>query len=337
MKEEQSSESSTRASQLNEQGSTDATRRDILSKIGSTSIGIGAIIGGFSSSSTIASAHHNGSPWSDDYGILATRDTVSRGHQVKDLSFNLKYQGYDDEGSLISHHFGFALSSHTYGGQKNCSYCEVTKDYGHHAQEGSRFLIDNVKGGTENMNIDSTYPGYVTNNTDPTWEEVIKQSGDSIETYKGEVVDTVYNNSNKGYDFAGFIGQLAFEAMKATVSSVGNALTLAKLLFKLYDDPNFCGENTITGNPSGFKWDFCNGGNIVVPLQWQHGKVEIKVPNDGDVHRVGLTQEALFSDSVGSYGANDETALRWKLDLPGRNESASLAGKEAKLASEVKD
>lgn len=292
-----------------------STRRAALRTIGA---GIG--IATLGSAIPTVAAHHNGSEWNEGWGIYGEYQGSNEWHGKK-VEAELKYQGYDDEGSLISHHFGFGLASNTFDGQKSYSWAGVEPEDPDPFQDGSRFLIDNVSDGTENMNIDRTYPAYVDSSTNQTWYDVIQGSSDSLDSYRDEARQEVYQNTTDD-TFSDLVSFAAYKVLNRITGGLGDAVELASIIFGS-DGNDVCGEEKIEGDPSGYAWDFCTG---YVPLQWQHGKVEIKVPNDGATHRVTLSQEAfIWQDNYD----NPENSIRWELDLPGYHSSASMASVEA--------
>lgn len=303
---------------------SETTRRQTLKRIGATSLGLAAGLGG--SAGTVV-ADHNGDEWEEFYSFTGYEDNADGSTSVKECDFHIRYLGWDDHGDEIVHHFGFTLASHTYAGNKSCSYCSVSKSSGEYYQEGSRFLVDLSEANDVNMSINKTYPGYVTSQTSTTWSEVVKQDDDTLGTYESNVEDEVYQETSDT-NFADLMAYLALKAMESVSSGVGDAAELALLIFDTFnDDSNFCGEQKIEGDPAGYLWDFCGGsGNLVVPLQWHHGKIGIKVDNDGTDHQVSLTQDVMFDDYTNMYYNNESTAVEWDLTLPGYHSSATYNG-----------
>lgn len=292
-----------------------STRRAALQTIGA-GIGIGAL----GLTAPPVAAHHNGEEWNEGWWVYGEYEGSNAWHGKK-VDAELKYQGYDDEGDLISHHFAFALASNTFDGRKSYSWAGVEPENPDPFQDGSRFLIDNVPGGTENMNIDRTYPAYVDHSTDQTWYDVIQGSSDSLDEYRDEARQEVYQDTSDS-TFSELVAFVGKKALNEITGGLSDAVQLAAIIFGS-DGNDVCGVNKIEGDPSGFEWDFCTG---YVPLQWHHGKVEIKVPDDGTSHRVTLSQEAfIWQDNYD----NPENSIRWNLDLPGYRSSASMASVEA--------
>lgn len=311
---------------LNEENVTSrdqTTRRATLRKLGATAVATGlAGLGG----TGVASADHNGSEWSEteySYGQFE-HSTVENHYNIRDIQWAVKYKGWDDDGSEIAHRFGFGMVAHTYLGYKPSLYDPMQPDAGQQYQDGSQLHIFNSDG-SEWVNVDSTYPGYVdvSGGTDPDWSSVIEQNNDSISAYENDVETEISNNGGSSTQQQ-VLAFVAGEALGAITGGLGTAFGLAQLLFDQYDD-DFCGETIERGNPTSFKWDYCHssGGDNNVPLGFQHVDLELKVPNDGSDHTAHVQQEVHQETYDDQYGSDD--SVQWKLTLPGYHSSASLA------------
>jgi hypothetical protein len=300
-----------------------STRRSTLRKLGVATVAVGTTTFG---GTGVVSADHNGSEWSDSdysYGQFP-HSTLDDHYHVRDIDWVIKYKGWDDDGDEIAHRFGFGMVSHTFIGYKESLYDPMEPDAGEQLQDGSRLHVFNGDG-TEWVNLDSTYPGFVdvSDGTDPNWSSVIEEDNDSISEYEDDVSTEVsYNGgSSTQQDIFAFV---AGEALGSITPGLGTAFGLANLIFDQYDD-DFCGETIDRGEPTSFYWDYCNssGNDNNAPLGFQHADMELKVPQDGSDHTAYVQQEVDQETYDDQYDSDD--SVQWKLTLPGYYSSASLA------------
>lgn len=297
------------------------TRRTTLRRIGAAAVAAG--VGTLGGAGGVA-ADHNGSEWSDSMGSYGNfeHSTIENGWHCRDIKWQVKYKGWDDDGSEIAHRFGFGMVSHTYTGEKPSVYEAIEPRAGDQYQDASRLHIFNSSG-SEWVNLDSTYPGYVdvSGGTDPNWSDVIEKDNDSISEYEDDVATQISNNGGDSTQQQ-VLSFVAGEALGTITGGLGTAFGLAQLIFDQYDD-DFCGETIDRGEPTSFVWDYCGGsGDNNVPLGFQHVDIELKVPNDGSNHTAHVQQEVVQETYDDQYSTDD--SMQWKLELPGYHASASV-------------
>lgn len=317
--------------QTGEQEANDfrATRRETLRRVGASAFAATVGLGGAASTADPVSASHNGTEWDELTGSMGRFPCTHCDdcYHYRDANWVVKYKGWDDEGDEISHHFGFGMLTHTFTAKKECVSCGPIPKAGDQYQDGSILRIYNSDG-TEYVNVDNTYPGYVdvSGGTDPNWEDVIKQDDDSIQEYEDDVethIDWNGGSTTQQEIFKFVAGQV----LGAVTGGLGTAWGLATLIFDVSDD-QYCGEALTRGEPTVFDWDLCtsDGYDAKVPLNFHHADFELKVPDDGADHTAEVEQEAITSYYDDEYGDYSYDAIEWTFTLPGYHDSASLDG-----------
>lgn len=302
-------------------------RRSALTAIASAGAGfIGAgALGTASAESTTADATGSGSTptWEETNGSYGQYEvTGTDAFQCLDANVSLVYGGpHSRDDGTIAHKFAIAMFSHSFEGEKNSyQYSSVYPAAPGLVQDANQFKVENPSG-SEIMNLDHSYPGYVASDTSPNWLKVIKNGKDSLSEYEQTVKKQTKENPTK--DFAVGLVTLAASSVigaVSTITGVGTAASLAGLLFSNAGAPDSAYVDEFS-DPDGYRWNFQG----TVPINIHHVELGLKVPKDGDTHSATIEQEALVVDEdtrIEQYGSDN--GFRWDLELPGEERDANL-------------
>lgn len=161
-----------------------------------------------------------------------------------------------------------------------------------------------------------TYPAYVTEDTDDTWEDVIKSDIDDVEEYRRDIEGRLEMTKDRTSRQA-----LAFAAAKVLgriTPGLGDSYTLARIVFS---DTDWCGdENLHPSNGGGNLWDPCAGR---IPLKFHNADWEFVVP-EGKSRQVTVRQASLIPSDYALDELLIDNLKEWRLTLPGSDNEASI-------------
>lgn len=288
------------------------SRRKAIRTLSTGIAGAGLIgIGGTKVTSAISSP-----VWTESQSALVRGEGTNQSYDhFRDIQAVLTYRGQDEAFGEIVHQFGISMISHTFFGYEDADYT-IVRDNPEWAQEGSRIEVDHYADSF--WNEDSlTFGGYISPDTTPSWEDIIKNDDQSVEDFERQVEKNLEENNND--DIAGqLVKWAATTALDEFKHRLGSAVQLADILFGNEQNPESCDSNV-----NGDGWEWCLPGSF--PLNFQNASFEFRYEKDNQDHTATIKQEVIQDyepyDTDFEYNTNP---MEWELTLPAYESDAEV-------------